>query len=136
MVFTFQKRIYGYECDAYGHLNNASYLQLLEAARSEALLAMNLSIEALREKDIHIYLTRFEIDYLRGIPLEEIVTVKTWIAEGNRLRAVWIQEVYNAEQKLCCRANVFGAFVRQGKPARISPEDFEILRPYVLLEMA
>jgi YbgC/YbaW family acyl-CoA thioester hydrolase len=135
MVFTFEKRIYGYECDAYGHLNNASYLQLLEAARSEALYGMKMSINQLREKGIFIYLTHLEIDYLKGIKLEETVKVKTWIEKGNRLRAIWIQEVYDSKDELCSRAHIHGAFIKDGKPYRLPPDEYAVYLPYVKNEM-
>jgi YbgC/YbaW family acyl-CoA thioester hydrolase len=135
MVFSFQKRVYGYECDAYGHMNNASYLQLLEAARSEALLGMNMSINELREKGIFIYLTHLEIDYIKGLMLEDTVTVNTWIEKGNRLRAIWLQEVFNSKNELCSRASIHGAFVKDGRPHRLSLEDYEIYLPYVKNEM-
>ncbi|HNX01262.1 MAG TPA: thioesterase family protein [Candidatus Cloacimonadota bacterium] len=131
MVFSYHKRIYGYECDSYGHMNNASYLQMLEAARSEALIGMNMSINTLRDKNIHIYLNRLEIDFKKGLKLEEQVTVKTWIEKGNRLRAIWMQEVFNSNDELCCRASIFGAFVKDGRPHRLSPEEYEIFVPFV-----
>jgi len=112
-------------------MNNASYLQMLEAARSEALIGMNMSINTLRDKNIHIYLNRLEIDFKKGLKLEEQVTVKTWIEKGNRLRAIWMQEVFNSNDELCCRASIFGAFVKDGRPHRLSPEEYEIFVPFV-----
>jgi acyl-CoA thioester hydrolase len=135
MYFTYEKRVYGYECDSYGHMNNASYLQMLEAARSEALIGMNMSIDALREKNIHIYLNRLEIDFIKGLKLEDKVTVKTWIEKGNRLRAIWMQETYNSNNELCCRAAIHGAFVKDGRPYRLPPEEYEVYLPFVKNEM-
>ncbi len=131
MVFTFQKRVYGYECDSYGHMNNASYLNLLEAARSEALYDMKMSIKNLKEKGIFIYLTHLEIDYIKGLQLEDIISVKTWIDKGNRMRAIWIQEVYNSKQELCSRASIHGAFVKDGRPYRLPADEYEVYLPYV-----
>jgi YbgC/YbaW family acyl-CoA thioester hydrolase len=135
MYFTFQKRVYGYECDSYGHMNNASYLNLLEAARSEALYKMDMSIQQLREKNVHIYLTHLEIDYIKGLGLEEIIEVHTWIEKGNRLRAIWMQEVYNSKQELCSRASIYGAFVKDGRPYRLPPDEYAVYLPFVKNEM-
>ncbi|MDZ4182377.1 MAG: acyl-CoA thioesterase, partial [Candidatus Cloacimonadaceae bacterium] len=71
MIFEYQKRIFGYDCDVYGHLNNSSYLQLLEAARAEALITMDMSISRMRELDLQIFILRFELDYLKAIDLED-----------------------------------------------------------------
>jgi len=46
MIANFRKRIYGYECDLYGHLHNTNYLNILEAARSEALVDVGMPVNA------------------------------------------------------------------------------------------
>lgn len=63
MKHEFQKRIYGYECDIYGHLNNANYLQIFEAARTEFLILTDLSIERLSRMGISIFISETLIKY-------------------------------------------------------------------------
>ena len=67
MIFEFQKRLNGYECDVYGHLNNANYLQLLEAARVEAMIKMGMSIKRMRELNLQILIRNFNLDYKRAV---------------------------------------------------------------------
>jgi len=43
-MFNYSRRIFSYECDIYGHLNNAEYLKLFEEARSEALTEIGYSL--------------------------------------------------------------------------------------------
>jgi len=69
MVFTYTKKIYGYECDIYGHMNNAIYLQLLESARSEALIDMDMPLSRLKEMGIQFFVYRVEMDYLKSLDL-------------------------------------------------------------------
>lgn len=122
MVFNFTKTIYGYECDVYGHLNNANYLQIYEAARAEALNDMGMSIKKLKELNISLYVIKVEIEYKKGVELGENLTVKTSVVQHNRLSGLWRQEMYNSSGELCSFANVTGVYVSNGKPVRISKE--------------
>jgi len=121
----YKRKIFGYECDIYGHLNNANYLHLYEEARADALEQMNLPIRKIREMGISIYVTHIEIDFKKGIELEETVIIKSSISKMSRLKAIWKQEIYNSKNELCNIAQVTGVFVKAGKPGRISKELFE-----------
>ena len=122
MIFDFTKKIYGYECDVYGHLNNAVYLQLYEAARAEALISMEMPVARLKEQGIMLFLIKVEIEYKKGVELEDTVTIKTMITKNDRLKALWYQEIYNSKGELCSFANITGVYVSDGKPTRIDKE--------------
>lgn len=134
MIFTFSKRVYGFECDVYGHMNNANYLQLLESARAEAMIEMGLSITRLRELDLQIFVTGFELDYIKSLQLEDIVTVKSWYSELTRLKGRWHQQIYNSDGVLCFTASMQAVFARQGKPQRLPHEVFDVF--FSFLEQA
>ncbi|MDD4310286.1 MAG: acyl-CoA thioesterase [Candidatus Cloacimonetes bacterium] len=125
MVFTYTKKIYGYECDIYGHLNNANYLHLLEAARSEASLDMNLPLAGLKDIGIQLFVYRFELDYLKSLDLEEMATVKSSFFEINRLKGRWKQEVFNPRGEKCLSAVLTVVFASEGKAKRLPVEIFE-----------
>lgn len=122
MINDFKKRIYGFECDIYGHLNNSNYLQVLEAARSEALQDIEMPVDKLKSLGWHVYIYRFELDYIKPILLEDIATVKSRIIEMNRARSKWCQEIYNSAGDLCFRAYVYVVHARDGKPGRVPDE--------------
>ncbi|MCD6180892.1 MAG: acyl-CoA thioesterase [Candidatus Cloacimonetes bacterium] len=129
----YSRKVFGYECDIYGHVNNANYLHILEEARAEALSQMETPIRWLNEQGVAIYVTRVELDYLRGIPLDSTVTVKTSWLKASRLRSVWKQEMYIEDGTLCAVAVVHGAFIKAGKPTRISPELYAHYQKYIKL---
>jgi YbgC/YbaW family acyl-CoA thioester hydrolase len=131
MGFSFKKRIYGYECDIYGHLNNAHYLPILEAARSEALQDMKMPIQKLQEMQWHIYILRFELDYIKSVLLEDIIEVKSVIVSMNKVKGDWIQEIFNSSGELCFRARLTAVFAHQGKPARLIPEIYGVFEKYL-----
>ena len=130
MILEYKRKIFGYECDIYGHLNNANYLHLYEEARADALEQMNMPIRKLADIGFHIYLTNIEINFVKGLPLESSITIKSRIDSMNRLTSVWIQEIYNAQEELCNTAIVKGAFVKDGKPVRLPKDLFEKFKKF------
>jgi YbgC/YbaW family acyl-CoA thioester hydrolase len=131
MTFSFKKRTYGYECDIYGHLNNANYLPILEAARSEALQVMGVPIQKLLDMQWHLYVLRFEIDYIKAIQLEDIIEVKSRVLMLNKVKSSWEQLIYNSEGELCFRGIMTAVFAYQGKPARLVPEIYDVFAKYL-----
>ena len=131
MILEYKRKIFGYECDIYGHLNNANYLHLYEEARADALEQMNIPIRKLTDIGFHIYLTNIEINFIKGLPLESTITIKSRIDSMNRLTSIWIQEIYNSSGDLCSVANVKGAFVKDGKPVRLSKDLFEKFKKFL-----
>ncbi len=124
----YKRKIFGYECDIYGHLNNANYLHLYEEARADALEQMKMPVRKFAEFGYHIYITNIELKFIIGLPLESKVIIKSEIESSNRLQSTWIQEIYNEAGQLCNRAIVKGAFVKDGKPTRLTKELFEIFK--------
>ncbi len=127
----FKRKIYGYECDVYGHLNNANYLHLYEEARSEALEDMGMSIGKLSEEGIHIYLTEINLTFKNGLPVGENVVIDTRMIKANRATSIWKQEIFNSAGKLCNIAIVRGVFIKSGKPFRISKELFKDYKKFI-----
>jgi len=131
MSFSFKKRIYGYECDIYGHLNNANYLPILEAARSEALQEMGVPIQKLMDMYWHLYVYRFEIDYIKSIQLEDIIEVRSKVLTLTKVKSTWEQEIYNSKNEICFRSVMTAVFAYQGKPARLVPELYNVFIKYL-----
>ena len=130
MIFEFRKRIYGYECDVYGHLNNANYLQILECARSEAMLEMDMSITRMRERNLQIFIRSFSLDYRKAIGLEEVIIVHSWYDQLTRVKGRWIQEILNSRQELCFRAEMIVVFASEGRSHRLPQDVYELFLSY------
>lgn len=130
-VFEFKRKIYGYECDVYGHLNNSNYLHLLEAARAEALIEMGIPVTKLLEWDISIFVSNIDISYIKPLKMEETATVLTTASKITKVKGIWIQEIYNEESVLSARGIITGVFTTKGKPVRIANELLEIMGRFV-----
>lgn len=131
MVFEFSKRIYGFECDVYGHLNNANYLQLLECARAEAMIEMGMSVARMRQLDLQVFIRNFTLDYRLALEHEDIITIKSWFGEMNRIKGLWVQQIYNSRGELCFEAQMVGVFASGGKAQRLPQEVFELFLKYL-----
>jgi acyl-CoA thioester hydrolase len=131
MEFSYKKRIYGYECDIYGHLNNANYLPILEAARSEALQVIEMPIQKLLELDWMMLVRRVEMEFIKSVQLEDIVEVRSKIVEMNKLRSTWHQEIYNSSNELCFTGRLGIVHVHGDKPARVPEEIYNYFLRFI-----
>lgn len=131
MIFEYSKRIYGFECDVYGHLNNANYLQILESARAEAMLEMGMSVSRMRELDLQVFIRSFELDYVKSLELEDVITIKSWFDSINRIKGHWEQQIFNSRGELCFKARMIGVFARGGRANRLPQEVFELFQKFL-----
>lgn len=127
----YNRKIFGYECDIYGHLNNANYLHLYEEARADALEDMDMSIGKLSDEGIHIYLSEINLTFKIGLPVGERMIIDSRMIKATRATSIWKQEIFNSKGELCNIAIVKGVFVKNGKPFRISKELFKDYKKYI-----
>jgi acyl-CoA thioester hydrolase len=108
-----------YECDSYGHINNAVYLNYLEYARMQFLHAAGVPFAALRAQGIGFVVVRICIDYRAAVGPEEPLRIVTKPRRKEHVRVVFTQEIYR-DRDLAAEAEVTWACVNaQGKPVRL-----------------
>ena len=107
----YNRKIFGYECDIYGHLNNANYLHLYEEARADALEEMDMSVGKLSEDGVHIYLSEINLNFKIGLPVGEKVVIDTRMIKATRATSIWKQEIFNNAGELCNIAVIRGVFI-------------------------
>ncbi|GHV94424.1 thioesterase [Spirochaetia bacterium] len=111
-----------YECDSYGHVNNANYLNYLEFARYELLKDIGFDYPRAVKAGYGVYVARIEIDYKKPAVTDEKLTIKTWPIKKGAVSGILIQEIWRGED-LLVEAKVTWAFVdSRGIPAKIPPE--------------
>ena len=90
-------RVRNYECDAYGHVNNANYVRYMQEAALDASAAVGYD-EARYNELGHIWLIReTNIEYLRPLRFGDSVEVTTWVGDFRRVRSRRFYELRNAE---------------------------------------
>lgn len=76
-----------YECDAYGHLNNAVYLRYMQEAAFNASAALGYGSERYARLERAWLARQTEIQYLRPVRYGDSVVVTTWVEDFRRVRS-------------------------------------------------
>ncbi|MDR2303048.1 MAG: acyl-CoA thioesterase [Treponema sp.] len=123
-------RVRTYECDSYGHVNNANYLNYLEYARYEYLKDVGFDYPAAVKAGYGVYIARIEIDYKKSAITDEELLIKTWAIKKGAVSGTVAQEIWRGED-LLINAKVTWAFVDSGgMPTRIPAKwDLPGLKP-------
>jgi acyl-CoA thioester hydrolase len=119
-----------YECDSYGHVNNANYLNYLEYARYEFLKDAGFDYGAMLRAGFGIYVARIEIDYKRPAFTGDALLIITRPVKKGAVSGIMAQEIRRGDD-LLVEAKVTWAFVdSNGTPTKVPPEwDTPGLRP-------
>jgi acyl-CoA thioester hydrolase len=116
-----------YECDAYGHLNNANYLRFMQETAFDASSAAGYDLARYGELGHHWLVRETDIEYLRPLRYGDTVEVKTWVADFQRVRSQRAYEFRLAgTAELVARAETDWVYInsKSGRPASI-PADLE-----------
>jgi len=126
MKHTAKLLVRSYECDSYGHVNNAVYLNYLEFGRMEFLHAANFDYKGIVAAGFYLYVTHIDIHYKASAFLDDELFIE---CEPTKLKAVsgtFHQVIRKADGTICAEADVTWASVTtDGKPAKI-PSEFMV----------
>ncbi len=116
--FNIQLKVRDYECDIQGVVNNAVYLNYLEHARHEFLLAQGLDFHQLCREGVNLMVLRTEIDYKGSLRSGDEFVVDVSVERQSRLKFDFKQNIYRAaDQKLLIKAVTTGTGVNAaGRP--------------------
>ena len=108
--------------DAYGHVNNARFLTLLEEARVAVFFP---SFEA------GIVIARHEIDYLRQVDSGP-VRIEMWISELRAASFAVSYELFDGDALACRARSVCVPYhLAEGYPRRLTEAERDFLRPHL-----
>jgi acyl-CoA thioester hydrolase len=131
-VHTATFRIRHYECDAYGHLNNANYARLMEEAAFEASAAVGYPKERY-EREGYLWLAReTDLEYLVPARYGDTLEIRTWVGDFRRVRSRRFYEFRKAgEDALIARAATDWVYLEAetGRPATVPPEMIAAFAP-------
>ena len=126
-VYTMRLRVRQYEMDAFGHVNNAVYLNYLEQAATEHAAMLGFPQARLTELGGLFVVRRHEIDYLGAALAGDDLAVTTWPEMLTGARAVRCYEIRNvATGKRLIAARTLWVWVDlNGRPRAIPRELLE-----------
>ena len=123
-IFTAKLKVRSYECDSYGHVNNAVYLHYLEYARMSTLEESGLTLDIMKQKGYMVVVRRIEIDYKHPLFMGNDVTIKTYISKSRNTSGTFTQQIFREkDNKMAAEAKVTWVFTNlEGKPIPIPQE--------------
>lgn len=82
MKTTYRSRVAGYELDSNGHVNNAVYLNYLEAARWEGFFESG-AIDILKKQEISPVIIETQIKYIKELLMfDDFEVITEWTSTG------------------------------------------------------
>ncbi len=133
------ERVYTYQIDFIGHVNNIVYIQWLENARVKLLEAIGLPVTELIEKHgIFPVLTKTAIRYRKPFFLNNTVTVEVWVSQLNNASADMDFNFKNEQGELCTTARQSCLFTDKQtmRPLRLSGDYRTAFEKYLVAEQA
>jgi len=118
-------RVRNYECDPYGMLSPAVYLRYMQEAAFDASAVAGYDMARYRRMGRTWLIRETDIQYLRPLRYGDVVEVRTWIADFQRVRSRRAYEFRQAGTgDLVAQAVTDWAFLdtAKGHPAAIPPE--------------
>jgi acyl-CoA thioester hydrolase len=118
-------RVRHYECDAYGHVNQANYLRYMQEAAFDASAAAGYDLTRYEAMGHHWLVRETDIEYLRPLRYGDSVQIKTWVVDFRRIRSRRAYEFRRAgSDKLVAQARTDWVFLDSAtwRPAPIPPE--------------
>ena len=114
-------RVYYEDTDLAGVVYYANYLGFIERARTEWARDRGVDQGRLREEEGVVFaVRRVEADYLAPARFDDILEIRTELAEASGARVTLTQEVWRGERRLFAARVTLVAMDAGGRPRRIS----------------
>lgn len=121
-MFKLPMRVRDYECDLQGVVNNAVYMNYLEAARHEFLLEQQVDFAALAEQGIFLMLAESCLQYKASLKPQDNFYVTVSVESAGRLKIVFVQNIYKEDGTLMLTSRNVGLTVKNGRPIKPTAE--------------
>ena len=112
-----------YECDSYGHVNNAVYLNYLEYGRMDYLQQIGFDYNGLVNAGFYVYVVHVDIYYKMSAFFNEDLTIESEPVKLKSVSGTIHQKIVKKDGTVCAEADVTWACVtKEGRPSRVPPE--------------
>jgi thioesterase III len=102
--------------DTFGHVNNATYLDLLEEARWDLITRNGYGLDEIDRRQAGPTVVEANLRFVREIRNRERITVKSWTESYSGKICRFAQQMLNEKEELCCDATfVMGLFDLQAR---------------------
>lgn len=122
MIIECTLQVRTYECDSYGHVNNAAYLNYLEYARYEFLKTIHFDYPAFVKAGYGIFIAHIDIEYKKPSHTDDILTIQTWPLKKGAVSGTLAQKIVRNGQIIVEAGVTWASVDTQGLPAKLPPQ--------------
>jgi thioesterase III len=102
--------------DTFGHVNNATYLDLLEEARWDLITGNGFGLDEIKRTQLGPTILEINLRFVKEIRNRARITVKSWAESYTGKICRFAQQMLNEQQEICCEATfVVGLFDLQAR---------------------
>ncbi len=122
-IYTTSYRARYHDCDAYGHMSQASYARYMQEAALEASNAVGYDLQRYNELNMRWLIHETHIEYLQPLYHHDTFEIKTWTSGFRRIRSLRHYEFYKNDT-LVARARTDWVLIELAtrQPTSASPE--------------
>ena len=97
--------------DTFGHMNNATYLQILEEARWDFITKNGFGLEVILKSELGPVVLDVNLKFLKEIKNREELLIQSYVKEYGSKVGVIVQKIMNQKNELAAEAYfTFGLF--------------------------
>jgi acyl-CoA thioester hydrolase len=104
-VFTYPLLIKEMHLDTFGHVNNATYLAILEESRWDLITQNGYGLRKIQETGIGPIILEINLKFLKELRLREKIIIQTQMLSYEGKIGTLSQKIIRAE-KVCCEATI------------------------------
>ncbi|MCX7116170.1 MAG: acyl-CoA thioesterase [Gammaproteobacteria bacterium] len=110
-IFHYPLLIKEHHLDTFSHVNNATYLEILEEARWDFVHARGFGLKQIHEQGQGPIVLEFHIKFLKELRLRQAITIESQVMSYEKKIGTMRQDIFDEHHELCCEAKMtFGFF--------------------------
>jgi len=100
-IFRYPLTIKEFHLDTFGHVNNATYLQILEQARWELITPRGFGLKAIQETRLGPVVLEFTVKFLKELTLRQDIVIESQMLSYEKKIGILRQDILSADGELC-----------------------------------
>ncbi len=124
MIHRYSLKVRSYELDGNNHVNNANYLNYLEAARISFLEDVGINYKIFYNKGYRLFVTKICINYKIPAEVNDEIVIETRPIKKRKTSGIFRQTFYRDETEICTADVTWVCVDTSGKPVPL-PEEFD-----------
>lgn len=126
-VFKYVVPIKERHLDTFGHVNNATYLELLEEARWEFLHTEGIDLKSIHASGIGPVILECNIKFMKEIRLRESIVIESQMMSFENKIGVMRQDILDEQGNVCSEAKLtIGVFDMKIRKLILPPEQWRL----------